>query len=228
MPDATVASMRLGCLGCLCVLGGLILFASLAAGALFFSANIFEALDVQPTPFSASDGYRAQQKLYEVVLREGQRSVRREPIVLSEREINAFLSRHLLDTANISFSLLSVSLLPDSSLEIRGRTTLRALMQGFPFAQLALLLPDGKLDEPVWVRVRGRLVVERGQIRREREYARLDVSEFALGTQPLSVWILQAVVRPGGQNVLRWQIPTVVESIGIENGRLLIKTALPS
>jgi hypothetical protein len=220
--------MRLGCLGCLCIIGGIVLLVCLVAGALFFSANIFEALDVQPAPFSQADGYRAQQKIYEIVLREGQRSARRDPVVLSEREINAFLSRHLLDAANLSFSPLSVSLLPDNSLEFRGRTNLRVLMQGFPFAQLALLLPAGKLDEPVWVRVRGRLKVERGQIRREREYARLEVSEFALGTQPLSVWILQAMVRPGGQNVLRWQIPSVVESIGVENGRLLIKTALPS
>jgi hypothetical protein len=220
--------MRLGCLGCLLAVGGLILFACLAAGALFLSANIFDDLEATPIPFSPSDGYRAQQKLYEIMLRDGKRSLRRDPIVLTEREINAFLARHLLDTAKLSFSPLSVSLLPDNSLEFRGRTTLRALMQGFPSAQLALLLPVGKLEEPVWVRVRGRLTVERGQIRREREYARLDVSEFALGTQPLSVWILQAIVRPGGQNVLRWQVPGVVESIGVENGRLLIKTSLPS
>jgi hypothetical protein len=220
--------MRLGCLGCLCVVGGIVLFASLAAGTLFFSANIFEDLEVLPAPFSPADGYRAQQKLYEIVLRDGQRSARREPIVLSEREINAFLSRHLLDAANLSFSQLSVSLLPDNSLEFRGRTVLRTLMQAFPFAQLALLLPAGKLDEPVWVRVRGRLKVERGSVRREREYVRLDVSEFALGTQPLSVWILQAIVRPGGQNVLRWQVPSVVDGIGVENGRLLITTSLPS
>src|SRR5438552_2866867 len=157
--------MRVGCVGCLLVILIAAILGIAAAGALFFSANIFEDLDIQAPPFTLGDGYRAQQKLYEIILREGQKSSRRDPVGLSERELNAFLSRHLLESASLSFSRLSVLLLSDNSVEFRGRTELRNLLKGFPFAQIAPYLPPGKLDEPVWIRVSGRLKMERGAVR---------------------------------------------------------------
>jgi hypothetical protein len=220
--------MRVGCVGCLFVILVAVIFGVAIAGTVFFSANIFEELEIQAAPFTASDGYRAQQKFYEIVLRESQRSTRKDPIVLSEREINAFLSRHLLDAANLSFSPLSVGLLADNTIEFRGRTELRNLMKGVPFAQIAPLVPAGKIDEPVWVRVRGRLQLERGKVRREREYARLEVSEFALGAQPISAWILRLMLGPAGQSLLRWQVPNVIDGVAVEDGRLVIRTVPPS
>jgi hypothetical protein len=216
--------MRLGCVGCLLFILVAVILGIAAAGALFFSANIFEDLDIQAPAFSQSDGYRAQQKLYEVILREGGKSSRRDAIVLSERELNAFLSRHLLEAASLSFSRLSVLLLSDNSVEFRGRTELRNLLKGFPFAQIAPYLPPGKLDEPVWVKVRGRLRMERGAVRRDREYASLDVSEFSLGAQPMGVWLLQILLGGRGQNLFRWQVPEVVQAIAVEEGRLVIRT----
>ena len=220
--------MRLGCVGCLLLVLVAVVLGIAAAGALFFSANIFEDLDIQAPPFTPSDGYRAQQKFYEIVLREGRKSSRRDPIVLSERELNAFLSRHLMESASLSFSRLSVLLLSDNTVEFRGRTELRNLLKGFPFAQIAPYLPAGKLDEPVWVRVRGRLKMERGAVRRDREYAALDVSEFALGAQPLGVWLLQLLVGGRAHDLLRWPVPEVIQSIGVEEGRLVIRTAISS
>jgi hypothetical protein len=220
--------MRLGCVGCLLFILIAVILGIAAAGALFFSANIFEDLDIQAPPFSASDGYRAQQKLYEIILREGRKSSRRDPIVLSERELNAFLSRHLLESVSVSFSKLSVLLLSDNSVEFRGRTELRNLLRGVPFAQIAPYLPPGKLDEPVWVRVRGHLKLERGAVRRDREYATLEVTEFSMGAQPMSVWLLQLMLGSRSQDLFRWQIPGVVEAITVEEGRLLIRTAAAS
>ena len=220
--------MRVGCVGCLLVILVAVIFGVAVAGALFFSANIFEELEIQPTPFTSSDGYRAQQKLYEIVLRDSQRSSRKDPISLTEREINAFLSRHLADSANLQFSPLSVLLLSDNTLEFRGRTELRNLMQGFPFAQIATLLPAGRLDRPVWVRVRGRLSAERGKVRREREYASFEVTEFALGAQPMNAWLLKLMLGQRAVTLFRWQVPTVIEKLSVEEGRLVIRTAAPS
>lgn len=220
--------MRLGCVGCLLFVLLAVIVGIAAAGALFFSANIFEDVEIQAPPFSASDGFRAQQKLYEIILREGRKSSRRDPIILTERELNAFLSRHLVEAASLSFSRLSVLLVSDNSIEFRGRTELRNLLKGFPFAQIAPYLPAGKLDEPVWVRVRGRLRLERGAVRRDREYASLDIVEFALGAQPMGVWLLQVLVGAQGRDLFRWQVPDVIQSIAVENGRLVIRTAASS
>src|SRR5437879_9626078 len=117
--------MRLGCVGCLLVVLALVIFGVAAAGAVFFSVNICDEPEVQIQPFTTADGYRAQQKLYEIVLRESERSGRADPITFTERELNAFLSRHLIDAAGLSFSPISVALLPDKTIEFReiGRHT---------------------------------------------------------------------------------------------------------
>ena len=218
--------MRLGCVGCLLVILAIVIFGVAAAGFVFFSANIFDEPEVQAQPSTASDGYRAQQKFYEIVLRDGRHSSRVDPIVFSERELNAFLSGHLIDTADLSFSPVSVALLPDNTVEFRGRTMLRNLLKGAPFAQIAPYLPKGRVDRPVWVLLRGHLRLERGTVRRDREYGRVEVAEFALGTQPIGAWVLKLMLGQV-QNVLRWQVPRVVQSITVEEGRLVIRTAAP-
>ena len=216
--------MRLGCVGCLLVILIIVIFGVGAAGAVFFSANIFDEPEVQVTPFTTSDGYRAQQKLYEIVLRDGKRSSRADPIVFTERELNAFLSRHLIDAADLSFSPISIVLFPDNTIEFRGRTLLRNLMQGVPFAQIAPYLPKSRADQPVWVRIRGELRLERGTVQRDREYGRLDVAEFALGTQPIGAWVLKFMLGGAGQSLFRWPVPSVVKGITVEDGRLIVQT----
>jgi hypothetical protein len=216
--------MRLGCVGCLLLILVGVVFGVAAAGAVFFSANIFDEPEVQVTPFTSADGYRVQQKLYEIVLRDGQRSSRTDPVVFSERELNAFLSRHLMDAGGLSFSPLSVVLLPDNAVEFRGRTLLRNLMQGVPFAQLAPYLPSGRANQPVWVRVRGTIKLERGTVQRDREYGRFDIAEFALGTQPIGAWVLKFMLGGVSQTVLRWPVPSVVKTLTVEDGRLVVQT----
>lgn len=217
--------MRLGCVAGLLIALLIVIFGVAAAGAVFFSANIFDEPEVRVQPFTTADGYRAQQKLYEIILRDGQRSSRQEPIVFTERELNAFLSRHLIDAADISFSPISVALIADGTVEFRGKTALRNLMQGIPFAQLAPYMPRGGADQPVWVRLRGQLRLERSTVRRAREYGRFDVSEFALGTQPIGAWVLTLMLGQTRQRVLRWQVPNVVQNINVEEGRLVVRTA---
>jgi hypothetical protein len=217
--------MRLGCVGALLILLGIVIVGVAAGGALFFSANIFDEPEVRTQSFSPADGYRAQHKLYEIVLRGGQRSERTDPIVFTEQELNAFLSRHLIDAAHLAFSPISVGLLPDASIEFRGRTTLRNLMQGFPFAQLVSALPRGSADQPLWVRVRGQLRLEQGTLHRDRAYGRFEVSDFALGTQPIGPWVLDLMLGHAGREVFHWPVPSVVRSISVEEGRLVVRTA---
>jgi hypothetical protein len=220
--------MRLGCLGCLVVGVALAAVGIAAAGVVFLSANIFaEPDDVQVVPFTKADGYRAQQKLYEILLRQGRRSARVDPIVLSERELNAFLASHLEETAGLPLSPLTVTLHPDNVLELRGRTMLKHLMQGVPFPQLLPYLPGDRAEQPVWVRVRGRVRVERDRLRPTTSYGQLEVTEFALGTQPIGAWVLKLILGQTGRALLRWQTPRVVEDIATDDGRLIVRTTAP-
>src|SRR6266849_119982 len=98
--------MRLGCVGCFLLIVVVLVIAVLVGAILFLSVNIFGTPDVRPVSYSREDGYSAQQKLFEVALRQSGRSSRKDPIVLSEREANAFLSRHLAEGVGVPVSPL--------------------------------------------------------------------------------------------------------------------------
>ncbi len=220
--------MRLGCLGCLVVGVAVTAVGIAAAGVIFLSSNILAEPDnVRAVPFTKADGYRAQQKFYEVLLRQSRRSTRVDPIVLSERELNAFLSSHLEETAGLPLSPLSVALLPHNVVELRGRTVLKHLMQGVPFAQLTPYLPQNRAEQLVWVRVRGQIEMDRDPIRPTGGHGQLEVTEFALGTQPIGAWVLKLMLGQVGRTILRWQVPRVVQSLETEDGRLIVRTTIP-
>lgn len=212
--------MRFGCLGCFVLI--LILAVVLVGGAtaLFFAGSIFDIPTVPQAPYTASDGYRAQEKLFELVLRDSGRSPRREPLLITERELNAFLARHLEEREGIPFSPLVVKLTPDT-MDIQGQTTLKNLFKGFPFYLLADYLPASTMDRPVWVTVRGTIRLDREKGRASRESGQLEVSGFSLGSQDMGPWLLPFLL---GRERLRWQVPAVVNKIKIEDGVMLITT----
>jgi len=215
--------MRLGCIGCLLVIILILVVLLAAAGVLFLSANIYGVPDVVETPFSRSDGYAAQQKIFEVLQRESGRSSRKDPIVLSNREVNAFLSNHLSKSAGLPLSPLSVHFSRGEAL-VQGRTPLRKLLQGPPFAQLLPYIPDQRLDRPVWVTLRGRLSVDSSIGSGAARYGKVSLTGFSLGKQPVSGWLLTIMMGPSSTHLLRWQVPPIVESIDIEEGQLVIRT----
>jgi hypothetical protein len=178
---------------------------------------------VQPTRFTRADGFSAQRKLYELVLRESGRSTRIDPVILSEAEVNAFLSNHLAESADLPFSPLIVRF-AGGQMELRGQTILRHLLQGPPFPQFMRYLPAEKLDQPVWVTVRGRFVIEHARTKTGRTYARVDVTEFALGKQPVGKWLLWLMLGQTGSKLLRFQVPAVVDSVQIDERRAVIRT----
>ena len=214
--------MRFGCLGCFVLI--LILAVVLVGGAtaLFFAGLIFDIPTVPQAPYTASDGYRAQEKLFELILRDSGRSSRREPLLITERELNAFLARHLEEREGMPFSPLVVKLTPDT-MEAQGQTKLKNLFKGFPFYLLVDYLPASTMDRPVWVTVRGRISVTSGSGGRTR-YGEVTLTDFTLGKQPLGISLLYVMLGPSGAGLLRWQVPTVVESIEVDDGRLIIRT----
>jgi hypothetical protein len=79
------------------------------------------------------------------------------------------------------------------------------------------------VDRPVWVTVRGRFLVEPSTGSTKPAHGRFELSEFAMGKQPVGGWILLALLGPT-HSVFRWEIPTVVRDVTIEDERVLIHT----
>lgn len=216
--------MRLGCAGCLVsiLLGGLAI-AGVAAVALGLVRTIQEPDFVLPVT-TAADGVRAQQKLYDLVRSPTRKGSGRE-VVLSESELNAFLSRHLADAAELSLTGLGLKLLGSDVVEFVGRVPSRQVLAELPLAGLRDLLPARWLDKPTWLSLRARVGLERGATQEHRRYLRLDVERFAIGRQRLPAVLVRLLFNPTTLRVLRWQLPETVESLSIEPGRVVIRTA---
>ena len=214
--------MKLGCFGCFALVVLVLAVLVVTGGVLFVSANILRSPDVRPVSFSRADGYAAQQKLYELVLRQAGRSSRKDPITLTEREVNAFLSRHLAEAAGVPLSPLTVRLDGDH-LSAQGQTALRTLFQGPPFAYLLPYIPDKRLDQPVWVSVRARISID-AAAGAATGYGTVTVTEFVLGRQPINSFLLYVMLGPSGAGLFRWPVPGVVESIRIQSGQAIIRT----
>ena len=194
-----------------------------ALGVVFLSGNITNPPEVHVTRYTRADGHSAQQKLYELVLRQTGRSTRQDPVVITEQEANAFLANHLVTSAEIPFEPLIVRF-AKGRLEVQGQTPLRNLLQGPPIAQILPYVRDSRLDRPIWVTVKGRIVVEGRETDGSRNYGRVDLSEFALGQQELGTWLLTFMLGPTSNRLLRWQVPSVVREIQIQDGRAIVVT----
>jgi hypothetical protein len=215
--------MKFGCFGCLTLIVLVLVVAVGGLGLIFLSGNILDVPDTQPVKFNRGDGYSAQQKLYDLVLRQSGRSSRRDAIALTEAEANAFLANHLVETAGLPMNPLVVRF-RRGQIEITGRTPLRHLLQGPPFAQLLPYVTDARLDQPIWVTVKGRIVIEPTAAGANRSYGRIDITEFALGKQDLGSWLLTVMLGSTASRLTRWQVPSVVDEVKIEDGKALILT----
>jgi hypothetical protein len=206
-------------MGCFVLL--LILAVALVGGAvaLYYAGSVFDMPAIPRVEYTPSDGQRAQQKLFELATRDSKRPG--GSVVLTERELNAFLARHLEESEGIPFSPIVLRLSP-GTIEVQGRTILVNLFQGFPFSLLAEYLPTAALDRSVWVTVSGTIQVEKRRSRTERSYAQLVVSEFSLGNQNLGSWVLSWMLAGKRESLLRWQLPPAVDGITIEEGRVII------
>ena len=211
--------MKFGCFGCLVIVGLFVVAAMLLAGGLIFSAYIFDYPQnpekLRP-PYSSDDALRCQQKFAELLLREAGLSTRRDPVVITQRELNGFLARHLRESRGIPLSPLILRF-ERGAVAVEGGTTLRALLRGFPWDYLVELLPAGTLDEKVWVSLKGTIRTGAGR-------AEVDLTDFALGKQTLHPFLLRWAVGSAGRELLSVSLPKSVEHIEVEEGRAVIST----
>ena len=205
---------RLGCLGCFSILAFTAVVVLVLIGGLALSGNIFDLPSAPRREFSPEDGRRFQEKLAEIMLRGSNVSPRKEPIVISQRELNAFLQRHLMESERIRFSHMLVHF-SKGSIEIQGQTELRSLLNGFPFSLFGEYLPTSTTNRPVWMTIKGGVKVDRG-------HGEFLVEDFSLGRQSLSPWLFSWLFGGAGNRLMEWRVPASVEKITIEEGRAVI------
>jgi hypothetical protein len=214
--------MKLGC-GCLLVIIGLMLLVVVAGGFLFLSGNIFGEPKFEALEWSQADASSARSKLAEIFQREAGHSGRQDPIFLSEREVNAFVARHLAETVGLRFDPFVIKLI-QGQFVLQGRTVIGNLLQGPPFAQLAPRLPAAQLNRPIWITARGSIALEPGEPGRKPGRAQVKLTEFTVGKQPLGTWPFFILMGPTGSGLLKWQVPGTVRDIEIEDRRVVIRT----
>jgi len=201
----------------------LVLLGLLAGGLFWLGSGIFERPSIRHEVGTATDGRRAQQKLFDLTTRGGardRRDDRRAVVTLLEPELNALLIRHL-SGAELPLDEMSIRLVGDGVVEVTGRLPLRALW-GDSVNAFARLLPERWVATPVWLRLRGPVQLEVGTGRGERRRLRLDVGYLSLGRRRLPTAVLGLLPEGPILRATRWPVPETVESVTVEPGRLTI------
>ncbi len=211
--------LRLGCFGCLTLL----LLVAVVGAVVWGTYQVMRPAEIAAPPTTAADGIRAQQKIFEIVRRAG--SGRPHTVALSDREVNAFLSRHLGETADLPLRNLAVRLPGDGHAEIAGRLPLRQLLTAAPLSALVDVLPAEWLDRSVWLSIAARVTLEGGGGARARRFLHLDVQRFYIGRQRLPGVMLRMLLDPGALRLLHSPMPDAIEGLRIEPGRLVLQSA---
>jgi hypothetical protein len=213
--------VKIGCFGCLTML-----VVSLSIAGMFWTGRrVLQEPRHHVTASNAEDGVRAQQKIFDLWRHEKRRGPRgAQSIVLSERELDALVSRHLAEIADLPLSDLSLRLPGDGIAEFRARLPLRQLVMEPPVESVGGMLPAWWLDRRVWLRIgtRPRLDVTDGP--RHRQYLRFEVTEFVIGRQRLPATLLRVLIDPAALRVLHWPLPDGVEAVTVEAGRVVVQT----
>lgn len=205
--------MRLGC-GCLL---GLVAMVGVLGGVGWMAFRALQPSTVAITTPTAEDGRRAQEKIYDIVRR------RRTSVVLTEGELNAFLTRHLVHAGDLPLTDFSVRLPARDRVEFSGRMPLRSLLADSPLAKAGALLPSAWFEWPVGVSIAGRVRLESGK--GEKRYLRVSVERFAVGRQALPGFCARLLLDPSAVGLLRWRLPSGVEDVTVEPGRAVVRTA---
>lgn len=215
--------MKLGCVGCLTML---ILAAALAA-TFWGTVQALREPTLQPIEVTAAEGVRAQKKIFEIARRGARRADKtREPVILSEGELNAFFSRHLQESTELPLTKIRVRLAGDGVARFHAQLPLRHLLAESPLSAIGDVLPGAWLDRGMWLRVDLRPRLEPEPLRPERRrHLRLDVTAFAIGRQRLPVVLLRVLLDPSALRVLRWRIPDGIDAVTVEPGRVVVRTA---
>lgn len=204
--------MRLGCGGCLTSLVLLSLLAT-GGGALWGASRALEDPAIPVVRVTAEDATRAQQKLFRLL-----RGSAKEPVVLSEAELTAFVSRSV-DQRDLPFEDPLILLHEGDVLKIVGRMPLAHLLAESPLSILAALLPARWSTRAVWLQIATRAEFER----EPRRQLRLDIRRVTVGRQRLPVAALLLLLEPARLRFVRMTLPETVADVRIEAGRAVIQ-----
>jgi hypothetical protein len=195
-------------------------------GVLWAASRATAVPDTLPLQGTEEDGFRAQQKIFEIARKasasrpRGQRTP--QDVVLTEGEINAFMRRHLGSIRGASFDKLAVRLVGDGVAEIVGQVPVRQAL-GEGGATLADYLPESWRTAVVTVRLRGPLRLETEASPGQPKALRLQIEEAYVGRQQVPVtaveWLLGA-----GRQLTRLPVPESVEGVTVERGRAVVRT----
>jgi hypothetical protein len=204
--------VRVGCGGCLT---SLVLFALLATigTSVWGTSRALQAPSIAPLRSTAEDAARAQQKLFRLV-----RGAARDPIAVSEAEVNAFVSRNV-DRRDLPFDEPLIFLRESDVVEIVGQVPLGRLLTESPFGFVGALLPERWSARPVWLRVTSHAKFQR----EPRPHLRLDPRRVTVGEQRVPAVALRVLFEPSRLSFVRMAMPDTVADVRIERGRAVIR-----
>jgi hypothetical protein len=209
--------MRLGCGGCFGSIVVIVLGLLLLGGMFSVGVRLLEAPDLSTVTPAPADGARAQQKLFDLT----RVTRKRDTITLSEGEVNALLSRHLVQARGVRLVHPSARLMGGDRLALSAQSSVRRLLEEVSLGAVADGLPERWQDRALWVSVEARVHVDRGT----RRELRTAVDAFSIGRQPLPAMLFRLLVDPTAVGLLRLPLPDHVEEVAIEPGRVVIRTA---
>jgi len=168
--------------------------------------------------FTREDGVRAQQKILDLA----RHRVKGGPMMLSEAEINAFVSRHL-DPDQLPLRQPMIRLRDGDVVEVAGTIALGKLLRESPLAPLVEHFPTEWLARPVWL-----TVVARAETATEpRPILRLVPRRLRIGDQRVPAFALRLMLDPPSLRLMRIALPSQIQTVRIERGRVVIQTASP-
>ena len=210
--------------GCIAVAAAIIGLLTLVGTSIWVGSRLLKEPDVPAAMGLPEDGARAQQKIFEVLRAEPvRRGGRAHRVVMTEAELNQFLSKHLVEVARMPVTVGAVRLRGDGIVELKALLSVRDLVSASSFT--TALIPSAWLERRVWLHLEAKTSLEVGASRSQRRHLRFDVQRFAIGRQPLPGSLLRLLPSPGLQGLFRWRLPDSIEGITVEPGAVAIRVA---
>lgn len=213
--------MRSGCAGCFTGLALVIIFGLGTAWTVSAVVRAFEVPAQVASVGGQADGARAQRKIYEIVRRPQGTGRAGNPVMLTERELNAFLSRHV--DGGLPLESLAVRLIGAGVAELTGQLPLERLMTEPPLRSVVSVVPRAWLDRRVWLRIEARPRVESRL--RDPHYLKVDMERAWIGRQRIPTVALKIILSPNYLRALSWPVPGGIDAVNVEPGRLIVKVA---
>ena len=190
-------------------------------GGIWYGQGMLERPPTSYEVGSATDGQRAQQKIFELSgkVASPRRGQTRAALTLSEREINALLARHVSNELPLAEG--AVHLEGNGIVELSGRLPLRALL-GDSVDSVARAFPDSWSRRPVWLRLRGPLRLETGTARADLRRLRLDVESLWVGSRWVPAVVLSVLPDGSVRRATHWTVSGTIDSVLVEPGRLTV------